>query len=88
MTQGSLDPKGLDPKWRQLLNWSAVIAFFAMPTMFFTLQVVAIQSPWLKFEEHLREFAWTRDYFRFIVLINLGLAGLNSFDRFTNGKPK
>jgi hypothetical protein len=76
----------MEPRWRWVLNWSAVIAFFAMPVAFFTLQVAAIQLPWLRFEEHIKEFGWTRDYFKIVCMLVLGLAGLNSWDRHNGRK--
>lgn len=74
-----------EPKWRLWLNWAAVIAFFAFPLLFFLLQVIAIQSPWLQFENHLKEFLWAREYFKVVCILVLGLAGLNSWDK-KNGK--
>ena len=63
----------------------AVVSFFAFPLLFLLLQIVGIQSPWFRFEEHLKEFYWLRDYFRIVCMLVLGLAGLNSWDR-RNGK--
>jgi hypothetical protein len=63
-----------------------VVAFFFYPLMFFLLQVVAIQSPWFAFESHIKEFMWTRDYFRIVCILVLGLAGLNSWDKHNGRK--
>lgn len=76
-----------EPKWRRALNWAAVISFFAFPVLYFLLELIAIQSPWLRFEEHLRDFSWTRDYFKIVCILVLGLAGLNSWDKRNGHKP-
>jgi hypothetical protein len=56
-----------------------------MPILFFSLEAIAIELPHFHFEEHLKLFSWTRDYFRLVAMLTFGLAGLNSWDRH-NGK--
>jgi hypothetical protein len=75
-----------EPRWRLWLNWAAVIAFFSFPIVFFLLQIIGVQSPWFRFEEHVKEFSWTRDYFKVICFLVLGLAGLNSWDKRNGAK--
>ena len=75
-----------DPAWRQILCWGAVIAFFAMPIFVFALQIVAGELKSFHFEENLKQFAWSRDYFRLVAMLVFGLAGLNTVDRWHNGK--
>jgi uncharacterized membrane protein len=70
-----------DPKWRTVLNWSAVITFFSAPFLIFILQIIGEQSPWFKFEQHIKEFAWLGPFYTSVTALVFGLAGLNSWDR-------
>ena len=76
-----------EPQWRRILNWGCVISFFTFPIIFFTLQVLAAEIPNFHFEEQIKQYLWTREYFRLIALLVFGMAGLNSWDRH-NGTKK
>jgi hypothetical protein len=76
-----------EPRWRQVLCWGAVITFFSIPLIIFTLHVMAIELGW-KFDDRLEEFQGIMPVYQTVTALIFGLAGLNSFDRFTNGKKK
>jgi len=84
---------GKEPRWRTVLNWSAVISFFTIPLVIFTLHVISDEVPWLHFEQHLQEYKYLSVFFQSVTALVFGLAGLHSFDRtmdkkFENGDKK
>jgi hypothetical protein len=76
-----------EPLWRKALCWGAVGSFFGLPILVWIVQIAAIQSPWLRLEEHTDEFKYLEGYHAILAALVFGLAGLNSWDK-RNGKAK
>jgi hypothetical protein len=75
----------MEPLWRRVLCWGAIGLFFSLPIVVFIIQIAAIQSPWLRLEEHLDEFRYLGVFESTLAALVFGLAGLNSWDK-KNGK--
>jgi hypothetical protein len=69
-----------EPKWRTVLNWSAVIMFFSMPLVLFVMHLISIERGW-QVEERWAEFKGLGFVYQTITALVFGLAGLNSWDR-------
>jgi hypothetical protein len=65
----------------------AVIMFFAIPVLIIVLHILAIEFDW-KSDDRIAEFQGVMPVYQTISGLVFGLAGLNSFDRFFNGKNK
>jgi hypothetical protein len=82
----------MEPRWRTMLNWVAVITFFTMPFVVFWLRFFSIQYHW-EIEKHWGEFKGLGSVFQTITALVFGLSGLRSFDKawetkHNNNKPK
>jgi hypothetical protein len=81
-----------EPKWKTFLNWAAVITWFMMPLLVFTLQCLSEEQwmKWIHFNEHMAEFKWLGSYYRDLTFLVFSLAGLQVLNRkfpdATNGK--
>jgi hypothetical protein len=69
-----------EPRWRTVLNWSAVIMFFSMPLVLFVMHLISIERGW-QVEERWAEFKGLGFVYQTITALVFGLAGLNSWDR-------
>jgi hypothetical protein len=71
-----------EPRWKTFLNWSAVLTWFTLPLVIFTLQCLSEQEwmKWLHFNEHVGEYKWLGYYYRDLTLLVFSLAGLQIVD--------
>jgi hypothetical protein len=74
-----------EPLWRRALCWGTISMFLGLPILVWIVQIAAIQSPWLKLEEHTAEFKYLESYHAILAGLVFGLAGLNSWDK-KNGR--
>jgi hypothetical protein len=72
-----------EPRWRILLNWSAVITFFTVPLISFLLHLMAIVNPgWFNLTGHTPgEFKYMQELERNVTILVFGLAGLHSWEQ-------
>jgi hypothetical protein len=70
----------MEPRWRTVLNWTAVATFFTMPFVVFWLRFFSIQYHW-EVEKHWGEFKGLGSVFQTITALVFGLSGLRSFDK-------
>lgn len=71
----------MEPLWRTVLCWIAVLTFFALPLALFIYQIFRPVS------DPLREFGWLGNVYKADAALVFGLAGLNSWDK-RNGQMK
>lgn len=64
-----------------------MIFFFAIPVLILVLHVCAIEFNW-KSDDRLAEFQGVMPVYQTISGLVFGLAGLNSVDRFFNGRER
>ena len=76
-----------DPLWRIVLNWGAVVTFFSAPLFVFVLQILDYKMEWIRVDI-IDHFRWMGGFYASVTALVFGLAGLNSFDRRTNGKTE
>jgi hypothetical protein len=79
MTQAEKNAQ--EPRWRVVLNWSAVLAFFSIPLILFILQLLGDILPW-HIREHIPELKYLVSFYQSVTGLVFGLAGLNSMDKF------
>ena len=79
-----------EPRWRTVLNWSAVITFFVSPLVVFVLHVISEEPliTWFHFNEHIKEYRYLDRFYELNAALVFGLAGLHSWDKRINGDKK
>ena len=71
-----------EPLWKTVLNWGAVVTFFALPLIVLTLQLTGLFPS-------KEEAGYLKDLQRNVTVLVAALAGLRSFEQIKNGsKPK
>ena len=76
----------MEPRWRTVLCWSAVIAFFTVPIVGLYL-ILAVPSV----RENLEHYKFIGTFFQSVSALVFGLSGLRSLDKYVetrNGRPK
>jgi hypothetical protein len=77
-----------EEKWKQFLNWGAIIMFFSMPLLVLIIQLAALSFPnWLSQELPQTEFKYLYEFQRALAILVFGLAGLRTWEHVSgNGK--
>lgn len=73
-----------DPKWKNALNWGAVIAFFTVPLLFLLIHLVGTLCGYTFSKD---DFGYLKDLQRNVTLLVASLAGLKTWEQIKNGKP-
>jgi hypothetical protein len=72
-----------EPIWRTVLNWTAVITFFALPVILFVTQVWVYPN----LEQEKAHLDYLREFMRNVTFLVFGLAGLKTWEVIrANGK--
>lgn len=77
-----------EPRWRTFLCWGSVILFLTLPLTILILRLIADSHPESShWKDSLEEAKYIVPYFQSLTALVFGLAGLNVWDRKSNGKP-
>lgn len=71
----------MEPKWRTVLCWGAVFAFFAVPVA--AVALVIFNST---VREHLENYKFVGTFFQAVTALVFGLSGLRSLDKYVETK--
>jgi hypothetical protein len=83
----------MEPKWRTVLCWGAVVTFLCLPLTIFVMSVASQEFGFTRFHEHIRDYKFLGSFYQSITALAFGLSGLRSVDKYVetkngNHKPK
>ena len=71
----------MEPRWKTLLNYGAIIMFLTMPLVVGALQIYALHNPgWLSAELPREEFRHLIEFQRALAFLVFSLAGLKTWE--------
>jgi hypothetical protein len=74
----------MEPRWRLVLCWGAVLTFFTVPLVGIGLLVAADWVPSIR--NHIAEYKFIGPFFQSVTALVFGLAGLRSLDKYVETK--
>jgi hypothetical protein len=77
-----------EPLWRKVLCWGSVILFLTLPVLILLVRLVSDSYPDFHWSESLRQAKFMVPYFQSLTALIFGLAGLNTWDRRSNGRSR